>query len=88
MTGGRKKEKPTSGIISSLSAFSLEADFVSHGLSILVSGVLGILEFSDSSVLLNAGRKLLKIEGQGLAITVYEHNRVEIVGMIERIEFL
>ena len=76
-----------SKLSSALSAFHLEADRSTRGMSVILSGVIGISDFSDSSIhLLSHGGRIV-VNGQKLFICVYENNSVEIVGKVEGVVF-
>ena len=76
-----------SKISSALSSFHLEADRSTKGMSVILSGVIGISDFSDSSIhLLSHGGRIV-VNGQKLFICVYENNGVEIVGKVEGVVF-
>lgn len=76
-----------SKISSALSSFHLEADRSTKGMSVILSGVIGISDFSDSSIhLLSHGGRIV-VNGQKLFICVYENNSVEIVGKVEGVIF-
>ena len=69
-------------------AFHLEADRILSGLSISISSVMSVIDFTKEAVLLKLRRGKLKISGSGLSISVYENRIVEICGKVERIEFI
>ena len=83
---GQKKEKMT--FKSPAIDFHMEADRVTTGISVSVSGVLSITDFNESFALLKLRRGNLKISGSGLAICVYENKIVEISGKVAIIEFI
>ena len=72
---------------SGLSSFHLEADRASAGLRITVSGIIGIQDFSDDSVLLASHAGRIFISGKKLKLEVYENKIIEISGMIGEICF-
>lgn len=72
---------------SGLSAFHIEADRTSRGMAIVLSGILGISDFSDNSILLRSHGGRIVVNGRGLFINVYENHSVEIVGKVEEIVF-
>lgn len=81
--GGKAVPSP----ISALSAFHLEADRTGRGMAIVLGGILGISDFSDSSILLKSHGGRINVKGKGLFINVYENHSVEIVGRVEEIVF-
>ena len=85
------KNKPDAirrrGIPTGLSSFHLEADRSTKGMSVILSGVIGISDFSDSSIhLLSHGGRII-VNGKKLFICVYENNTVEIGGKVEGVIF-
>lgn len=70
-----------------LSTFRMEANRSTKGLSILLSGIIGVSEFSDEMItLLSHGGRII-IQGKKLFISVYESGSVEIVGKVMEIVF-
>ena len=75
------------GIPSGMPSFHLEADRSTKGLSVILSGIIGISDFSDSSIyLLSHGGRII-VNGKKLFICVYENSTVEIVGKVEGVIF-
>ena len=72
---------------SALSRFNIEANRSVRGMSILIGGVVGIREYSDTSVLLLTHGGRIGISGKRILLTVYENNSVEIVGRVEEVSF-
>ncbi|MBR2472694.1 MAG: YabP/YqfC family sporulation protein [Clostridia bacterium] len=72
---------------SGLSAFHIEADRTSRGMAIVLGGIIGISDFSDSSILLRSHGGRIAVNGRALFINVYENHTVEIVGKVEEIVF-
>jgi hypothetical protein len=70
-----------------MSRFNLEANRHIRGMSMLIGGVVGIREYSDTAVTLATHGGRVGISGRRLALTVYENNSVEIVGRIEEVTF-
>ena len=68
--------------------FHLEADRVLSGISVSISSVMSVMDFTKESVLLKLRRGKLRISGTALTISVYENRIVEISGKVERIEFV
>lgn len=68
-------------------SFSLEASRVGRGISIVLSGVIGISDYSESEILLKSHGGKIKVCGQRLMLSIYEDNTAEIVGRIEEICF-
>lgn len=81
------KEMSGGGVPSGLSSFHLEADRSTKGMSVILSGVIGISDFSDSTIhLLTHGGRII-VSGKKLFICVYENSTVEIVGKVEGVVF-
>lgn len=75
------------GIPSGVSSFHLEAKRSTRGMSILLSGIIGISDFSEEKIeLLSHGGRVI-ISGKKLFINVYENNNLEILGRAEEITF-
>ena len=74
-------------LASPLSSFHLEADRSNHGMSIMLSGIIGISDFYDDFILLKSHGGRIRVSGKNLFIAVYENNTVEIQGKVEGIEF-
>ena len=70
-----------------LSAFHLEADRSCQGLSVVLSGIIGISDFSDSFIDLKGHGGRVSVHGKKLFISLYENGSVEIVGRVEEIVF-
>lgn len=72
---------------SGFSGFHLEADRSSGGMAILLSGIIGVSDFSDSSIHLRSHGGRVVINGKRLFINLYENHSIEIVGKVEEIVF-
>ena len=83
----KTKSSSYSKISAALSSFHLEADRSTKGMSVILSGVIGISDFSDSSIHLLSHSGRIVVNGQKLFICVYENNSVEIVGKVEGVVF-
>lgn len=83
----KRKEVSLKDTPKGLSAFHLEADRSRAGLSIVLSGIIGISDFSDSFIHLKGHGGRICVNGQKLFISVYENGSVEIVGRVEEIVF-
>lgn len=68
-------------------SFNLEAGRVGRGISIALSGVIGISDYSEGEIILKTHGGKIKILGQGLMLSIYEDKTAEIVGRIEEICF-
>jgi hypothetical protein len=84
----RKKEKSVKEIIpSGISTFRLEASRSRAGMSLIVSGVIGVSDFSDETVVLLSHFGRITVKGRRLFINLYEVNNVELSGVAEEICF-
>lgn len=68
-------------------SFSLEASRVGRGVSLAISGVIGISDYSESEILLKSHGGKIRVFGQRLMLSIYEDKTAEIVGRIEEISF-
>ena len=64
-------------------SFHIEGDGGGGILSFLISGVIGIGEYSSESVCLKTAKESLIISGKSLNISVFERKTVEITGKID-----
>ena len=85
MTDEGKKERQDK--ITYPLGFHLEADRSGQGLTIMLSGIIGISDFSDSFIHLKGHGGRIEVIGKNLFISVYENCSVEIVGRVEEILF-
>ena len=84
----QKNVKEKKEYFGSLSDFHIEIDKGQCGFSLSCGGVQGIKAFSDVEILLSLASFSLKVIGKGLCMTVFEENRVEIVGKIKEVSFV
>jgi hypothetical protein len=68
-------------------SFNMEACRVGRGISVVLSGVIGISDYSETKILLKSHGGKIRICGQRLMLSIYEDNTAEIVGRIEEIGF-
>ncbi len=87
MTEKNKPESIRSKNTSISSSFHLEADRSIRGMAIILSGIIGISDFSEEQIILNSHGGRILINGRGLFICVYEGGSVEISGRVEEIAF-
>lgn len=88
MTDKKKKKVPSARTVASaLSSFHMEADRTGRGMSLVLCGIIGISDFSDSFMHLLSHGGRITVTGAGLFISVYENGSVEIVGRVEGINF-
>ena len=65
----------------------MEAERVARGMSLLISGIIGVRDFSECSITLMSHGGRIIVSGKRLLLSVYEGNCVEIIGRVEGIEF-
>ncbi len=70
-----------------ISRFRLEANRNARGMSILLSGIIGVSDFSDESIMLKSHGGRINVVGKKLFISVFENNNVEITGKVLEIIF-
>ncbi len=87
MTERSKKKISGGGVSAALSSFHMEADRTGRGMSLILCGIIGISDFSDSFINLLSHSGRISVTGSGLLISVYENGSVEIVGGVEGISF-
>ena len=88
MTGKNKKENnrvSSSGL--GFSSCHLEADRSRGGLSLIMSGIIGVSDFSDEEISLLSHGGRIHVKGERLFICVYEANTIEITGRVREIVF-
>ena len=67
--------------------FHLEADRESRGMSVIISDIIGISDFSDSLIYLQSHGGRITVSGRNLLLCVLEGGNVEIAGKVEGISF-
>jgi hypothetical protein len=87
MTEKFGERKNNSSSLGTLSAFYIEARRNSHGISMLISRVIGISCYTAEKVELKTHGGRIIIEGKKLVLSVYENNSVEIKGKIAGVNF-
>ena len=70
-----------------LSSFHLEADRSGGGMSLLLSGIIGVSDFSDESISLISHSGRIIVYGSKLFISLYENSYIEIEGKVNGITF-
>ena len=88
MTRSNPKKIKIDNITSPLGKFHLEANRSVHGMSIMISGVIGVSSFTESEIILKSHSGRIRVEGRMLDIKVYESGTAEISGRVENIGFL
>ena len=85
----REKIKINAPLVPCISSqFHIEADGFLNDVSVSVSNVISIVDFSEEVALLKLKRGKIKIVGRELCIAVYENKTVEISGVVRAVEFL
>lgn len=88
MTESRKGEKKIGrGAPSNLTAFHLEADRCTRGMSLLIGGIIGISDFTDECAVLMSHSGRITVLGKRISICIYENKTVEVSGRVEDIRF-
>jgi hypothetical protein len=88
MTEQKKIEKQQfNSLLYGLSPFHIEANRSAEGMSIVLSGIVGISDFSDGFICFKSHGGRIKVFGQSLFLNVYEAGNAEIVGKIQEIAF-
>lgn len=83
-----KKNELTNCETSSVaSSFYMEAQRSGRGMSILLSGIIGISDFNESNILLQSHGGRISVNGKRLHIKVYDRGSVEIIGKVSEIGF-
>lgn len=67
--------------------FHLEADRDGRGISVIISGIIGISDFSDNIIHLQSHGGRIVVCGSRLLLGVLDGGNVEIVGKVEGISF-
>lgn len=83
MTDTNKGEKR----VSPPTSFRLEAVRNKRGMSLMLSGIVGVSEFNDESVHLKSHGCRISVKGKRLCITVFDNSSIEITGKVEGIDF-
>lgn len=68
--------------------FHIEADRLMSGISVSVSSVSSIIDFTTESAVLKMKKGKIRISGECLTLTIYENKIVEISGKVGNIEFI
>ncbi len=84
MTAKEKKEKTKSVL---QNAFYIEISRINKKTAIIVSGVIGVPDFSEKeATLINHSGKIF-IQGSELSINIFENKVVEVSGKVDNISF-
>ena len=85
---GKKVGSVAENVSAPFSSFHIEADRSESGFSVFVSGIIGITDFTDESVMLKSHFGRVCIQGKRLTVCVYEGNTVEVGGRVEDIRLV
>ena len=85
MQGKEKKNATETAVIPS---FHLEADRSGRGMSVFISGIISINDFSEELVSLKSHGARVVVSGKRIKVCVYENHTVEIKGTVEDIRFI
>ena len=69
------------------SKFRMEAFRSNKGMTLVLSGIIGVGEFGSEAVLLKSHGAKIAIAGKRLNMNVFENNDIEVVGKVEEIRF-
>ena len=86
MTGKREKKRSQAKRIGVLPKFHIDADAFGNSMTVTVSGIVGITEFSDGEVRLITSRERITVRGSSINLRIFEGNTVEIRGNVLSIE--
>ncbi len=67
--------------------FHLEADGRGKGVSVLISGVVGVRELSESEISVVTRSESFTVKGELLSVSVLESNRIRLSGILDSISF-
>ena len=68
-----------------ISVYHLELDATTNGMSVILSGIKGIVEVADESIKIMTASGTVTVMGTKLNIAVFEYKTLQIVGKIENI---
>lgn len=87
MTKRKANEKQIDGGISAaMSSLHFEGERSARGITLTVSGIIGISDFSENGIYMKSRGGRIAVLGRRLVLNVLENKTVEIVGRIEGIE--
>ena len=87
MTEKSKQNESKLQVPSAISPFHMEVERLSSGMQILVSGIIGVKDFSTESLELLSHSGRVFIYGSRLSMMVYENGTVEIRGRVDSVRF-
>ena len=70
-----------------INRFHLDAERSPFGMTITVSGVIGVRDFSRESIEILTHTGKIFISGRRLSLSVYENGAIEIKGRVEDVRF-
>ena len=83
-SSGKIKELAAPAVINK---FHLDAERSPFGMTITVSGVIGVRDFSRESIEILTHTGKIFISGRRLSLSVYENGAIEIKGRVEDVRF-
>ena len=87
MTEKKRNSKSSVPLPSAVNPFHMEVERATSGIQILVSGIIGVKDFSAESVELLSHSGRVFIYGTRLSMLVYENGTVEVSGRIDSVRF-
>ena len=67
--------------------FRLEADGRGKSISLVISGARGVEELSEKTISVATPKEAIRIEGDALAVSVFESGSIGICGKIDTVSF-
>lgn len=84
----KNSDKISKAPVTIATGFHMEVYKTALGFSLSVSGVEGIVAFSDTEIIVKLSAFSLRILGKGLYMSIFEEKRVEILGKITGVNIL
>ncbi len=84
----RNFNKKTQNKLRTVPGIHLEADSVIGGMSVIISGAVGIGELSEEKISIASPKGCIEIRGQRLRATVFEGARMRIFGSVTQVSFI
>ncbi len=83
-----EREKIKNIMRSRIGAFRFEGERIGRNVSLVLSGVRSVADYSDVEMLLHMECGSIKICGVSLSISIFENKSIRISGRIRGIEFI
>ena len=87
MTKKTRQSTAFKELASALSSFHLEANRHGSGMTLVLSGIIGVSDFADEKITLLSHGGRICVLGSKLFICLYENNSIEIEGCVREIVF-